>query len=229
MELKREKFKEFRYLNIDYDGNSIHRKQQVVNEIKRGAVYQQSASSDSDRENEIFKEMDNDPIYGKTPPREIRRSKNKIRDIRFCGNMVKSVKKQQTAHHFNWQQKKERRLNSSKCQTENIVDVPRSSKLVRVNSTKSLRSIAQKKATTGSSSPRKPENVTPSVITKALKIYRGEDNQTSRMHFYKLFSRLVRLGGRTDKELPPSFEFQEEEPLEDDQWQVSFLIYLNWK
>lgn len=224
MELKREKFKEFRYLNIDYDGNSIHRKQQVVNEIKRGAVYQQSASSDSDRENEIHKEMENDPIYGKTPPREIRRSKNKLRDIRFCSSM-KSVKKQQTSHHFNWQQKKERRLNSSKCQAENIVEIPRSSKLVRVNSTKSLRSIAQKKATIGSSSPRKPENVTPSVITKALKIYRGEDNQTSRMHFYKLFSRLVRLGGRADKELPPAFEFQEEELLEDDQWQVSSLIY----
>lgn len=204
----------------------VNKKKMVMREIKKNVNFLNS--SDSEKENEVFKEVDNCYYwcqYGVTPPnnREIRRNKQKERTIKFSSNI--SIKKGDkrtflkgrclsnnngsTASNKQIQWQKERefkrkekfRAISDEGNSEGESCIPRSTKLVRVNSAKGLKSIRKQKSIRSSNKEEVP-SITPSVVTKAINIQQitNDPNKSSRAHFYKSFLLLVKLGGR----VPPS-------------------------
>ena len=227
------------------DQDILNKRELVMKEIKNNLIY----SSDSERESEINRELDA-YYYGVTPPREIRRSKQKFKDFKFSSNWnqmggkiggKKSNDKKcgmkngdpvmgntNSQFTFNWQKdrdnKRKEKEDMDNFNTNNLQETflppQRSSKLVRVSSSKNLRSISHQKAS-NSVQWEKPV-VTPSVLTKAIHLNvkrMNKDASETRVHFYKTFSLLVKLGGRP---VNNSNQIDENEQIDDEHWQVRF-------
>lgn len=200
----------------------INTKKRVMAELRRGSYNpnNNSSSSESEKESEINDEADG-LIFGVTPPREKRRYKNKIKDIRFMSQPLersKNTKKGMFSfnHH---KEMKETRL--QRAQMDNVMrDIPRSTQLIRVNSTKSLRSITQKRASFNSKFDE--TKFSPSVVQKTLKITNSRKNcKTSKPQFHKSFSLMVKLGGRTP--IASTNHRTQQDSLDEDDWQVIII------
>lgn len=203
----------------EVNSSSIKQKEMVMSEIRKKAF-----SSDSERENDL-----NDTIdgleFGRTPPRESRRNKQKFKCVRFnnqlsmqqtgFNNVKKPSKKNSknnqpnvTSGNFpdHWQrqrseERREKQIDKVKIQTRENPDdaLSRSTKLVRVNSSKSLKSISQQKTANAFSRPRDYQN-SKKFLSAAMKFATAKRDSKSkgsnRHHFYKSFSLLVNLGGK---------------------------------
>lgn len=229
----------------DVNSSAIKQKEMVVNEIK-----QKVFSSDSERENDLNESMEG-LEYGCTPPREHRRNKQKYKCVKFNNdisisqsgfNIKKNTKKNSnktsqpsgnttnfSSYHWQRQRSEERREKhhvKAKSQTvetmEEIVPIP--IKLVRVNSSKSLKSISQQKTTNVSSRSHHEHQNSRKFFSSAVKFATAKKDvrskSSSRHHFYKSFSLLVNMGGR--------FPFQQHhsstlEIEEEDNFQVSIF------
>ena len=225
------------------NSSSIKQKEMVMSEIRRKVF-----SSDSERENEIYDTIDG-LEFGKTPPRESRRTKQKYKCVKFNNNnsnsqfnVKKSDKKTAKSNQaslnngnisYSWQRqrseerKEKQRERIGTYSQERASDfTPRSTKLVRVNSTKSLKSIAQQKPVTSLARHNEYQGSRNKFMSSALKLAKKSDvkKTTNRQHFHKSFTLLVNLGGRLSYQQQHSFETEEED------FQVLFLLthYCDW-
>lgn len=220
-------------------------KEMVMSEIRKKAF-----SSDSERENEL-----NDTIdgleFGRTPPRESRRNKQKFKCVKFnnqlsmqqtgFNNVKKPSKKNSKNNQLNvssgnfpdnWQrqrseERREKQIDKVKIQTRENADdgLSRSTKLVRVNSSKSLKSISQQKTANAFSRPRDYHN-SRKFLSSAMKFTKRDSKSkgSSRHHFYKSFSLLVNLGGK----LPYQQHQNSVDIEEEDNFQVGILVLFNF-
>lgn len=228
----------------EVNSSSIKQKEMVMSEIRRKAF-----SSDSERENDL-----NDAIdgleFGRTPPRESRRNKQKFKCVKFNNQLsmqqtgFNSVKKPSKKNSKNnqanvssgnfpdhWQrqrseERREKQIDKVKIQTrENTDDVPRSTKLVRVNSSKCLKSISQQKTANAFSRPLDFHN-SKKFLSSAMKFVTAKrdlkSKGSSRQHFFKSFSLLVNLGGK----LPYHHHQNSVDVEEEDNFQVGICSQL---
>jgi hypothetical protein len=210
------------------NSNSIKQKEMVMSEIRRKVF-----SSDSERENEIYDTVDG-LEFGKTPPRESRRTKQKYKCVKFNSNnsnsqfTVKKSDKKNTKNNqaplsngnfsYGWQRqrfeerKEKQRERIGTYSQERVSDfMPRSTKLVRVNSTKSLKSIAQQKSVNAFSRHNEYQGNRNRFMSSAVKLATKKldlKKSSNRHHFHKSFTLLVNLGGRYQQQ--HSFETEEE-------------------
>ena len=233
----------------EVNSSTIKQKEMVMNEIR-----QKVFSSDSERENDLIDSIDG-LEFGRTPPRELRRNKQKYKCVKFnnqmpiqqpgFNNVKKSSKKNSKSNQSNvnsgnfssschWQrqrseERREKQMDKVKIQTRESTDdlLSRSTKLVRVNSLKSLKSISQQKTANAFSRSCDYHN-SKKFLSSAMKFATAKRDAKSkgsnRHHFYKSFSLLVNLGGR--------FPYQQHQNSvdieEEDNFQVKCMLVLTF-
>ena len=209
----------------DYNIELVHKKKMVLMELKNNAPntfsYLYNSSNDStDGDGEATKRETNSCNQN-----HIMNNKNKFPKIVQLGlNQYPLLKKSEKIDYSSIstnilaiiQQKKVVKEENEKTGDINLQNAPRTSKLIRVNSSKNFKSIYNHKPAIEDT--EKLSNFS-SIALKTLKIDSKKDvSKSSRDHFYKSFSLLVKLGGRN------VLDVNSKKTQSDNLWQVILFV-----